>query len=53
MNATDYSMIRSAATGYAFRSEVEGNGHEVYLLADERMYNNKRYMHKELKMPER
>lgn len=53
MNATDHSMIRSAATGYAFRSEVEGNGHEVYLLADERMYNNKRQMHKELKMPER
>lgn len=49
MNAlyTDYK--RSVATGYAFRHEAEGGlSHEVYLLADQRMYEAKRKMHEEL-----
>ncbi len=40
---------RSVATGYAFRSEVpEGNSRSVYLLADKRMYENKKIMHAKL-----
>ena len=40
---------RSVATGYAFRSEVpEGNARAVYLLADKRMYENKKIMHAKL-----
>ncbi|WP_026526095.1 GGDEF domain-containing protein [Butyrivibrio sp. VCD2006] len=40
---------RSVATGYAFSTEVEGqDSHSVYLLADKRMYENKKLMHAKL-----
>ncbi len=40
---------RSVATGYAFRSEIPGgDSHAVYLLADKRMYENKKIMHEKL-----
>ncbi len=50
MNALYSEYQRSVATGYAYRHELaEGTPpHEVYLLADERMYENKRRMHEEL-----
>ncbi len=50
MNALYTEYHRSVATGHAFRHEC-GDGatsHEVYLLADKRMYENKRRMHEEL-----
>ncbi|WP_035765265.1 GGDEF domain-containing protein [Butyrivibrio sp. NC2002] len=40
---------RSVAAGYAFRHEVpSGDSHSVYLLADNRMYENKKIMHEKL-----
>ena len=50
MNAIYSEYQRSVATGYAFRHECpEGSpSHEVYLLADQRMYEKKRKMHEEL-----
>ena len=50
MNALYSEYHRSVATGYAFRHECpEGSpSHEVYLLADQRMYEEKRKMHEEL-----
>jgi diguanylate cyclase (GGDEF)-like protein len=49
MNALYTDYHRSVATGYAFRHEVpEASSHEIYLLADQRMYENKRKMHEEL-----
>ena len=48
MNKRDPSINRSAATGYAFRHEAEGNDwNSVYLLADERMYKKKSEMKSE------
>ena len=50
MNALYSEYQRSVATGYAFRHECpEGSpSHEVYLLADQRMYEEKRKMHEKL-----
>jgi diguanylate cyclase (GGDEF)-like protein len=50
MNAIYSEYHRSVATGYAFRHECAENAtsHEVYLLADQRMYELKRKMHEEL-----
>ena len=43
MNKADPSINRSAAAGYAFRHETSATElNSVYLLADERMYINKR-----------
>ena len=55
MNALYSEYHRSVATGFAFRHECpEGtSSHEVYLLADERMYENKRRMHEELGIKQR
>ena len=40
---------RSVATGYAFSSETPSHdSHAVYLLADKRMYENKKLMHAKL-----
>ncbi|WP_026524406.1 GGDEF domain-containing protein [Butyrivibrio sp. MB2005] len=40
---------RSVATGYAYSTEIpEGDSHAVYLLADKRMYKNKKKMHEKL-----
>jgi diguanylate cyclase (GGDEF)-like protein len=45
LNRNDTSLNRSAAAGYAFRHEAEGEGwNSVYLLADERMYERKSMM---------
>ena len=45
-NAEDPSIKRSAATGFAYRHEVDDdNWNSVYLLADERMYETKAEMH--------
>lgn len=49
MNALYTEYKRSVATGTAFRHEFkECTSHEVYLLADQRMYEAKRKMHEEL-----
>lgn len=50
MNALYPEYRRSVATGHAFRHECgeEATSHEVYLLADQRMYEKKRKMHEEL-----
>ncbi|MBP3278510.1 MAG: hypothetical protein J6M44_06110 [Butyrivibrio sp.] len=49
MNALYPEYHRSVATGYAFKHELpNATSHEVYLLADERMYEMKRKMHEEL-----
>ncbi|RKM55950.1 GGDEF domain-containing protein [Butyrivibrio sp. CB08] len=49
MNALYTEYHRSVATGYAYKHELPGaSSHEVYLLADERMYAVKRRMHEEL-----
>lgn len=49
MNALYPEYQRSVATGYAYKHECsEKDSHEVYLLADQRMYENKRRMHEEL-----
>ena len=40
---------RSVATGYAYSTEIpDGDSHAVYLLADKRMYKNKKKMHEKL-----
>ena len=50
MNALYPEYQRSVATGHAFRHECgdKATSHEVYLLADQRMYEKKRKMHEEL-----
>ncbi|MCR5404924.1 MAG: GGDEF domain-containing protein [Butyrivibrio sp.] len=50
MNALYTEYTRSVATGYAYRHEFtdEATSHEVYLLADQRMYEVKKRMHEEL-----
>lgn len=49
MNALYSEYKRSVATGFAFLHEFEENNpHEVYLLADQRMYENKKIMHEQL-----
>ena len=50
MNALYSEYHRSVATGHAFRHECPENAtsHDVYLLADQRMYEQKRKMHEEL-----
>ncbi len=49
MNAIYPEYHRSAAAGFAFLHEVPVNdSHEVYLLADQRMYEQKRQMHEKL-----
>ncbi len=49
LNAIYSEYHRSVATGFAFRHEFElNNSHEVYLLADQRMYENKKLMHEKL-----
>ncbi len=49
LNAIYSEYHRSVATGFAYRHEVEnGDSHEVYLLADQRMYENKKIMHERL-----
>ncbi len=49
MNALYKEYHRSVATGFAFRHECDGGtSHNVYLLADQRMYEAKRAMHEEL-----
>jgi diguanylate cyclase (GGDEF)-like protein len=50
MNALYTEYHRSVATGHAFRHECpEGSSsHEVYLLADQRMYERKKEMHEKL-----
>ena len=49
MNALYTEYHRSVATGFAFRHECDGGtSHNVYLLADQRMYEAKRAMHEEL-----
>ena len=50
MNALYSEYKRSVATGFAFRHEFPDgtHSHEVYLMADQRMYENKRRMHEEL-----
>ncbi|MBE5825916.1 MAG: GGDEF domain-containing protein [Butyrivibrio sp.] len=55
MNALYPEYHRSVATGYAFRHEGKENAtsHEIYLMADERMYDKKRRMHEELGIRQR
>ncbi len=49
LNAIYSEYHRSVATGFAFRHEFEiNNSHEVYLLADQRMYEAKKIMHEKL-----
>ncbi|WP_029233527.1 GGDEF domain-containing protein [Butyrivibrio sp. VCB2006] len=49
MNALYPEYKRSVSTGFAFKHECEDNSsHQVYLLADQRMYENKRKMHQAL-----
>jgi diguanylate cyclase (GGDEF)-like protein len=49
LNALYPEYHRSVATGYAYRHQCpEGSSHEVYLMADQQMYENKRRMHEEL-----
>lgn len=49
MNVLYPEYQRSVATGYAYKHECpDKDSHEVYLLADQRMYENKRRMHEEL-----
>ena len=50
MNALYSEYHRSVAAGYAFRHECpeSATSHEVYLLADQRMYETKKKMHEEL-----
>ncbi|SFH58655.1 diguanylate cyclase (GGDEF) domain-containing protein [Pseudobutyrivibrio sp. OR37] len=46
LNAEDATLYRSAAVGYAYRHEApDKEYHSVYLLADERMYENKKLTH--------
>ncbi len=54
MNEKDRTIFRSAAIGYAFRHECHGgDAHKVYLLADERMFENKREQHVRLRIKDR
>ncbi|MCR4763165.1 MAG: GGDEF domain-containing protein [Lachnospiraceae bacterium] len=54
MNEKDKTLFRSAAIGYAFRHECHGgDAHKVYLLADERMFENKREQHVRYRIKER
>ncbi|MBQ3790614.1 MAG: GGDEF domain-containing protein [Lachnospiraceae bacterium] len=54
MNEKDRTIFRSAAIGYAFRHECHGgDAHKVYLLADERMFENKREQHIRLRIKDR
>ncbi len=54
MNMKDKSIFRSAAIGYAFRHECHSkDAHSVYLLADERMFENKREQHIRYRIRER
>ncbi|WP_024865873.1 GGDEF domain-containing protein [Butyrivibrio sp. FCS014] len=55
MNALYPEYHRSVATGYAFRHEgkEDTTSHEIYLMADERMYAKKRRMHEELGIRQR
>ena len=49
MNAIYPIYTRSVAAGYAYSHECpEKSSHEVYLLADRRMYENKKIMHEKL-----
>lgn len=49
MNAIYPDYVRSVAAGYAYRHECPEKGsHEVYLLADRRMYETKKIMHEKL-----
>ena len=49
MNALYPTYDRSVSSGYAFSHECPGKGsHEVYLMADQRMYETKKIMHEEL-----
>ena len=49
LNALYPTYVRSVATGYAYSHERPGkSSHEVYLLADRRMYENKKIMHEKL-----
>lgn len=50
MNALYTEYTRSVATGYAYRHEFTDDvtSHEVYLMADQRMYEVKKRMHEEL-----
>nr|WP_297769908.1 GGDEF domain-containing protein [uncultured Butyrivibrio sp.] len=49
MNALYTEYKRSVSVGFAFKHEApDGNSHNVYLLADQRMYENKRRMHNEM-----
>ncbi len=50
MNALYTEYNRSVATGYAYKHECpkDASSHQVYLIADQRMYENKRKMHEEL-----
>ena len=49
MNALYTEYKRSVSVGFAFRHELkENDSHEVYLMADQRMYENKRRMHQEM-----
>lgn len=49
MNALYTEYKRSVSVGFAFKHEAPtGNSHNVYLLADQRMYENKRRIHDEM-----
>lgn len=49
MNALYTEYKRSVSVGFAFKHEApNGSSHNVYLLADQRMYENKRRMHNEM-----
>ncbi|MBO6240041.1 MAG: GGDEF domain-containing protein [Butyrivibrio sp.] len=49
MNVIYSEYHRSVASGFAFLHEFSDNDpHEVYLLADQRMYENKKIMHEQL-----
>lgn len=49
MNALYTEYKRSVSVGFAFKHEAkDNNSHSVYLLADQRMYENKRRMHYEM-----
>ncbi|MCR5179412.1 MAG: GGDEF domain-containing protein [Lachnospiraceae bacterium] len=54
MNRQDRTIFRSAAIGYAFRHECHAkDAHSVYLLADERMFENKREQHVRYRIKDR
>ncbi|MCR5717174.1 MAG: GGDEF domain-containing protein [Lachnospiraceae bacterium] len=54
MNVIYAQYYRSAAYGYAFNNECEsGKAHDVYMLADQRMYELKHKQHLKLKLQDR